>query len=221
MKPYLFWIFLVSSPSIDCVAQIPVREEPRHKNVFENGIVRVLDVWIQPGDTSLYHRHETPSLFIFFTNSKIGSQMLNESKEEGMMSESGESYYDSFAIPEVHRVWNADLAPFHVMDVEILTKDLVHDSRPLQNPKLELKLDEKRARIYGLKVLQQTEVNLATSVNPILIVVLKGELILKDPSGKSIEMHSGSFYWTTRNTETKITNMTKNVVECKVFEIKL
>ena len=40
-----------------CHAQIPVSIEPRHHKVFENEYVRVLDVHIVPGDTTLFHKH--------------------------------------------------------------------------------------------------------------------------------------------------------------------
>jgi hypothetical protein len=32
-----------------------VRNEPRHHNVFENEFARILDVYLAPGDTTLYH----------------------------------------------------------------------------------------------------------------------------------------------------------------------
>ena len=53
-----------------CTAQLPVRMEPRHHKVFENDYVRVLDVNIVPGDTSLFHIHEIPSVFIIIANAK-------------------------------------------------------------------------------------------------------------------------------------------------------
>ncbi len=133
MKTNALWISLLGFLSLEAFAQIPVREEPRHKNVFENEIVRVLDVRIPPGDTTLYHTHETPSLFVTFTNTKTGSQELNKSKKEGR-STSGTSSYNAFTIPRIHRVWNSDLELFHVMDMEILTRGVVHASSPLPNP---------------------------------------------------------------------------------------
>jgi quercetin dioxygenase-like cupin family protein len=39
-------------------AQIPVTEEPRHHIAYANSELRILDVNIPPGDTSLDHRHE-------------------------------------------------------------------------------------------------------------------------------------------------------------------
>lgn len=220
IKINVLWIVLLGTHCMDSFAQVPVREEPRHKNVFENEIVRVLDVRIPPGDTTLYHTHETPSLFVTFTNTKTGSQELNKSKKEAV-STSGASSYNAFTIPRIHRVWNSDSALFHVMDMEILTRGIVHASSPLPNPELKLLQDEERARIYSMSLGQKGECNLVTTLNPTLIVVLNGELIVKDAKGKSIELHAASFYWVTRNTVTKISNKNNRAAECKVFEIKL
>src|SRR5665811_1199179 len=88
-------------------AQIPVREEPRHHPVLQNKYIRLLDVWIPPGDTTLFHIHATPSLFIELSNGAIGSQI----KGAGWVSEEaneGKTWYRSFIHDTlVHRVCNA------------------------------------------------------------------------------------------------------------------
>ena len=102
-------------------AQIPVREEPRHHPVLQNKYIRLLDVWIPPGDTTLFHIHATPSLFIELSNGVIGSQI----KGAGWVNEeaiAGKTWYRSFIHDTlVHRVCNAGAKPFHVNDIEILS----------------------------------------------------------------------------------------------------
>jgi len=39
-------------------AQAPVQQEPHHRVLFENAALRVLDVNIEPGGTTLEHRHD-------------------------------------------------------------------------------------------------------------------------------------------------------------------
>ena len=102
-------------------AQIPVREEPRHHPVLQNKYIRLLDVWIPPGDTTLFHIHATPSLFIELSNGVIGSQIKGASwvNEKAI---AGTTWYRSFIDDTlVHRVCNAGAKPFHVNDIEILS----------------------------------------------------------------------------------------------------
>jgi hypothetical protein len=102
-------------------AQVPVREEPRHHPVLQNKYIRLLDVWIPPGDTTLFHIHATPSLFIELSNGVIGSQIKGASwvNEKAI---AGTTWYRSFIDDTlVHRVCNAGAKPFHVNDIEILS----------------------------------------------------------------------------------------------------
>ena len=67
-RAVLLGIILLSSFVL--TAQVQVSKEPRHKKVLENKYIRLLDVNIPPGDTSLFHIHSTPSVFLHFT--KVG-----------------------------------------------------------------------------------------------------------------------------------------------------
>src|SRR5271154_5328225 len=67
-----------SQPDKRGISAIPVSMEPRHHNIFENKWVRILDVHIPPGDTSLFHKHETPSVFLVLSNTKTGSEVIIE-----------------------------------------------------------------------------------------------------------------------------------------------
>jgi hypothetical protein len=63
--------------------QVPVHEEPRHHLVFQNKEIRILNVLIPPGDTSQYHIHTTPSLFIRLSSTTTGSQLQGGKASEG------------------------------------------------------------------------------------------------------------------------------------------
>ena len=102
-------------------AQVQVSKEPRHKNVLENKYVRLLDVKMQPGDTTLFHIHSTPSVFVHFTNTVVCSQVKGKEWEKGKNTEGNASYRSFVNDILVHRVSNCDTVPFHVTDIEILS----------------------------------------------------------------------------------------------------
>src|SRR5450432_3004027 len=113
MKKYFFMI-IVSCLGSFASAQVAVRSEPRHHNVFENDYVRVLDVWIAPNDTTQFHIHATPSVFIMLTKTTTSAQLLGQQSVRSI-SVAGSSRYDSLVTPRIHRVWNDDTTWFHVM----------------------------------------------------------------------------------------------------------
>jgi len=98
--------------------QLPVRLEPHHHNVFENDRIRVLDVHIGPGDTTAYHLHATPSVFMLLTTTRSGSQRFGEDTTQGV-NQAGSIDYDELEKPRYHRVWNSDTSWFHVLDIEL------------------------------------------------------------------------------------------------------
>lgn len=112
-------IFLLQTVMLS--AQVQVSKEPMHKKVLQNKYIRLLDVWIQPGDTSLFHIHSTPSVFLVFTTTS-GVSQINGADWKNDQYAKGQSWYRSFFRDTlVHRVGNTDTVPLHVTDVELLS----------------------------------------------------------------------------------------------------
>ena len=102
-------------------AQVQVSKEPKHKKVLENKYVRLLDVRMQPGDTSMFHIHSTPSVFVHFTTTVVCSQIKGKEWVTAKNTQ-GYAWFRSFLNDTlVHRVSNCDTVPFHVTDVELLS----------------------------------------------------------------------------------------------------
>jgi len=136
MRKYLLLISALCS-TILVSAQVLVRNEPRHHNVFENEFARILDVYLAPGDTTMYHVHNTPSVFIVYTNTNVGSQLIGQQSQKGA-NITGEISYDSLKTPRTHRVWNEDTSWFHVMDIELTSTKQKKNIAVLQNSALKL-----------------------------------------------------------------------------------
>src|SRR5271156_4085107 len=87
-------------------AQVPVREEPRHKVVLENDYVRLIEVHILPHDTTLTHIHAAPSVIVFLSKSTIGTQVVGGEPSIGAVQPGQTSYAAYDEKPITHRVWN-------------------------------------------------------------------------------------------------------------------
>jgi len=197
--------FLSICFSLSSNAQVLVKDEPRHQNVFENADVRVLDVVIQPGDTTMFHVHEIPSLFVTFTSTLIGSQLWGEKPGSASKSNRGSVSYSSFyPNKRVHRVWNADSTLFHVLDIEILASTSDSMSVAIQNPILELSAVEEQVRIYRLKLGSMQQGEIRTAGNPVLLVTTKGKLAINDFNETSKKIDAGSFHWIKKHHNAKL-----------------
>src|SRR5688572_27127280 len=57
---------------------MPVHQEPHHRQVFQRGPLRILDLQIPPGDVSWFHTHEWPVYYLTTSDSPTVSQNLDE-----------------------------------------------------------------------------------------------------------------------------------------------
>jgi len=55
---------------------VPVHEEPHHREVFQHGTTRILDLRVPPGDISWFHSHEWPVLYMTLGTSRVRTQNL-------------------------------------------------------------------------------------------------------------------------------------------------
>src|SRR5262245_2222797 len=57
---------------------MPVHQEPHHRQVFQAGPMRIIDLQIPPGDTSWFHTHEWPVFYLTVADSQTRTQILGE-----------------------------------------------------------------------------------------------------------------------------------------------
>jgi len=55
---------------------VPLYQEPRHHVVYDSASMRIHDIQIPPGDTTLYHTHDTAILYVPIASSRTRSQVL-------------------------------------------------------------------------------------------------------------------------------------------------
>jgi hypothetical protein len=168
--------------SVTITAQVPVREEPRHHPVLRNKYIRLLDVWLPPGDTTLYHIHATPSLFIILSNTVTGSQVKNGQWEQGR-STAGYAWFRSFLNDTlVHRVCNMDTVPFHVNDIEILSSYQTSDATSKKALPFTVLFENEKAWAYHIKTITAAR----------QIIKDRGPMIAELVSGNTIFFHDAT-----------------------------
>ena len=217
----LFMLILTSSLHV-LQAQILVHEEPRHRPVFQNKEIRILNVRVAPGDTSLYHMHTTPSFFIRFTKTITGSQVQGEAKKAGK-SQSGEIRFENLAPPNnrVHRVWNADKDTFHVMDVELLMKNADFDKKPMTLPNLKLEIDTTWVRAYRLNLLKGIEFQSRNKKQSLVLVSLNASKVeIGQNRNRELQtLKPGSFFVINRKESFSLKNKTESTSQFVLLEL--
>ena len=200
-------------------AQVQVRNEPRHKNVLENKYFRVLDVNIPPHDTTLQHIHCTPSVILLFTNT-ITAQQLKGQDWVKSQSVAGSAFYRDFSKDTViHKVSNWDTVPYHVTDIELLSRYEPNSGRnPLQFPVL---FDSDRAFAYRLT---DSSINkqIIRRRGPMIAGLVAGDDIVlhNTKNHRSINIKAGKETYIAPGTSFYLAKTSKKEINLVLFELK-
>ncbi len=77
---FLLLAFLLPAPAQQ--SPVPIEKEPRHPLIFENQYVRVFDVLIPAGKTTLFHIHKNDSIGVRLTDARIKDKTQGGATEE-------------------------------------------------------------------------------------------------------------------------------------------
>ena len=209
-------IFVVA---INLSAQVPVREEPRHKVVLENDYVRLLDVHIAAHDTTLTHIHAAPSVIVFLSGTTIGTQIVGDKANISDVNPGQTSYAAYDEKPITHRVWNQSNSTFHVMDIELVKKNISDDSCSIINAEaIHLQWQQKLVRTYKINLEKGKTFEIQKSNCAYLLIDIKG-VITTASSGNSHLLKDGGFVFAKPQTGINISSNSSNA-ECVLLELK-
>lgn len=215
--------FCLLSIIYHAISQVPVSKEPRHHVVFENKKARLLNVLLPPNDTTQYHLHSTPSVFICFTSTNTSSQLVHQ-QPVGGISKAGSIWFENLDAPyeKIHRVWNNDTSTYHVMDIEILTKDSGFEAKPLVLPHLTTVIDTPWARTYKIELGKSEKVSIKEHASPFVLISMDSGMITKMKKGKKnhLSLKPGTFSWIKPGEELTLLNQKDNVIQFALVELK-
>lgn len=217
----LLCVILVHGLSSPLSAQMQVSKEPRHRLVIDNEYIRLLDVWIEPGDTTEFHKHSTPSVFCYYTNTSIRTQLKGKQWESNQ-NIAGKAWYESFTPDaKVHRVTNIDTAAMHVIDVEMLK---AYDAdQAIPDLAMDLPLLFENEKVYAYSVTSASQVS-KTMVGrgPIVAALISGSnlVFLNEMTGETDEIQPGQFKYVDPNAFFKFTSRGKGLIQMVLIELK-
>ena len=218
IRQFFFFVFIFSL--LNAYTQVPVHQEPFHRPVFENREVRILNVVISPGDTSLYHLHSTPSVFIFLSSTAAGTQLQGKGPVS-MRFTTGRILFEDLGAPNtrIHRAWNEDREDLHVIDVELLTKDTGFSAPPLSLFKLEV--DTPWVRAYRVVLEKDKELALKRKKNPFILISVGPASVEVKQGGKYHRemLKKGSYFDVKRKQSFYLKNKSTDPVQLVLLEL--
>ena len=202
-----------------------------HHNILDNGHVRLLDVHIPAGDTSRFHIHATPSVFLILTEANTGAEIISEEdRKDNPIRNYGNIWFEGFYIkPRIHRVYNNDTHEFHVMDIELTNRNFIEIDSVINQDAFNFLFEEVPVRAYRLKLLPGSSVSLEPRKADILMILLSDSalntFINKTPLGATRASEKsfrkkGDYQYINSGNAIKIENDGTKENEFAFFELK-
>ena len=200
---------------------VPVYEEPRHKPVFTNEYVRIIQARIKDKDTSLFHIHATPSAFVFVKPAHYENQVLGE-KWTTPNYPKGHAWYSSFAgSPSTHRVAAHPNDEIFAYDVELLSNYNGNKSAkwvPLNKDTIFI---SDKAAGYRVQLSKQNPTFEINKRGPVVAILLSGDrLSIESANKKQIQLKETDYTYLAENKKYIFKINEDNPIEVIIFEVK-
>jgi quercetin dioxygenase-like cupin family protein len=147
-------VLVLALVAVPAAAQvIPVDQEPRHRIVFADEALRVLEVRIPAGDTTLEHRHDNDLATVNLENGRTRTRNSGADWGTPRVRMPGEVTVNEYSgRPTAHVVQNIDLIPYRLVGVENLRPESWSQGAPITAPGTRV-LNESRAfRVYEVRM---------------------------------------------------------------------
>lgn len=182
-------------------APVPVYEEPHHHLVFQNALVRILDVRVPPGDSTQYHIHANPTIAVSVEEARNWAQTFGAPPDSVQPPAAVPRLLDNWTrvLPYTHRVGNVDSVPFHYITSELLGLSGLN-CLPLPESGLRHLVKEgKLARVYELRLAPHTATEQHEHVCPGVTVLGTSGTLSEEGTAAAANGGVGAGHWEWRN----------------------
>jgi hypothetical protein len=162
--------------------------------VFENSLIRILDVTIDAGTSTVFHRHRRDNFAVYLADATTANQYEGKPMPDAAPHAAGSvSFAAGDAQPYVHRVVNTGTSQARVIDVEIkLPADHRSGSASTAAP---VAIDNDRIRAYTIS-LAAGQSSAPIDLGPGVLIVMPGSAVEQTKSGgKSERVPAGGPRW--------------------------
>jgi quercetin dioxygenase-like cupin family protein len=196
-----------------------VFQEAHHHPVFENALVRILDVRVPAGDTTAYHVHANQHIAVVIAGARTWDQAMGEEVPESASAALPVgTVFDnaSNSIPYTHRVGNADTVAFQYVVAQLLEPSGIASRVLPASSGLHFDHETMGTRVYRVTLApgQSTPSHRHTAPG-LTIQVDAGKLRIDGTAaeGSSTEPGPGAWWWRRAGTEHALRNVGARAVD--------
>jgi len=149
-------VVLLASASAgqEAAGVVPITAEPDHKIRFDNGHVRIYEIYLPPGRGTLLHEHRADNFTVNFGDSEVTIEPPDGDPLTISVATGGVGFSSTATGPYTHRVVATGQTEFHGIAIELLARESARQSTPdrRQDPPFHVVLENERGRAYRIRL---------------------------------------------------------------------
>jgi hypothetical protein len=177
--------FLLLATTAVITGQVPLTQEARYRVTFENSQLRILDVNVPAGDTSLDHRHDFDIATIAMSNGaetrlQPTGQSWGPVRPPRILGDATVEEYTGK--PSSHRVENVGKSAYQLFAVENLQKSGWSTTPAMSGLATRLVTESRAFRIYDVQLERRATAQTShTHAVPTIAVLVSGKVMSEGP----------------------------------------
>lgn len=202
------FLLMASVPSAAGQSPIPIEKEPMHRLKFENDLVRVFDVLVPAGKTTLFHTHRFDGVSVRVSNAEM-SELFTDARMNDFKARWGVVTY-GLTPPNSHMVINKGKTDFRNIYVELKPRQSSGEAVP---PLIDLNailIDNPRVRV-NRRVLKPGETTGSHThvLNCLSVAVYDADVEISSTgaAARTIKAKAGDVVWQAAGTNHSIRNV--------------
>ena len=188
--------FVLIAGAVVVSAQVPLEKEPHHKVLLDTLLLRILEITVPPGETTLDHRHEydiaTVALGSASTRTKRPGEDWGAPRIRPLGSPDLVEYTGK---PAVHQVENIDKTPYHLIAVENYRTGTWPARKPIAAAATTLTKETRSFAVYDVNLTAAEPTTEHAHEVPTVAVLVSGEITNQGGNGEEPYPVRGSGKW--------------------------
>ena len=169
-------------------AQVPVNQEPHHRVAYENADLRVLDVNVPVGDSTLDHRHERDIVTVSMTGG-TRTRITSPGQPPGAIRPprplADATVAEYAGKPDSHKVDNVGDAPYQLFAVENLKPVGWSATGAVNALATKLATEARAFRIYDVRLATGSPQTTHTHAVPTVALLVSGKVMSDGPDAQA------------------------------------
>ena len=202
---------------------VEISDEGHHHPKFENEFVRVWDVTVPAGDTTLWHVHRNDNVVVTLGEARLRIETAGGAPGESLWK-FGEVRFGKATY--VHRAMNVGITPFHNFTIELLKPPTGAPAPSIPNEPIVRTpvLENERVRAFEVTLEPGQSTSMHTHVLPGLAIALTASDIEVTTQGRNkpdrLNLPLGDLRWRAGAATHTIKNVGKSRFEAVDIELK-